>query len=111
MNKEIAKEIFLTHCKRHNLEPEWFYKKWGNKVAKVYNNHHIDWHRQILCLYIKDNVKITDLELAKILGYRDHTTVIYNLRKFRKLFIENNDVIHERYADIASWADTLIHNE
>lgn len=111
MSKELAHKVFETHCERHKLDQEWFFKKWGNKVAKVYNGQHIDWHRQILCLYIKDNIKITDTELAKILGYRDHTTVVYNLKKFRKLFIENNDVIHERYAEIAEWADPLIHNE
>lgn len=107
-SQQIAKEIILNHCQRHNFEYEWFFKKWGNKAAKVYNGVHLDWHKQILCLYIKDNMKITSTELAELLGYRDHSTVVLNLQKFRALFQQNDDTIHERYAEIASWADDYL---
>lgn len=107
-SQEIAKEIILTHCKRHNIDYQLFFKKWGQRAVKVYNGIHIDWHKQSLSLYIKDNVDISNVKLAALLGYNDHTVVAYNTKKFRFLFQQNDDSIHERYADIACWADSLI---
>lgn len=107
-SQEIAKEIILTHAKKHNFEYEWLFKKWGNKGVKKLNGIHLDHHKQILTLYIKDNLDIPHTHLAKLLGYNDHSVIIHNLKKFRFLFQQNDDNVHNRYADIAQWADKLI---
>ena len=106
--QELAKEIILTHAKKHHFEYEWLFKKWGKKGVKMYNGIHLDHHKQILTLYIKDNIEIPHTHLAKLLGYRDHSVIIHNLKKFRFLFQQNDDNVHNRYADIAEWADKLL---
>ena len=65
--QELAKEIILTHAKKHHFEYEWLFKKWGKKGVKMYNGIHLDHHKQILTLYIKDNIEIPHTHLAKLL--------------------------------------------
>lgn len=105
---EIAKRIIATHCQRHGFNPKYITQRKVKNVARRLAGIPLDRHRQMLSMYILDNTDVSKKKVSMLLGYSSHVPVINNVRKYRRLFCEGSPDVHNRYEDIAIWADELL---
>jgi chromosomal replication initiator protein len=50
--------------------------------------------RQVTMYLLKEELRLTQVEIGNLLGGRDHTTIMHGVDKIRDL-VENKDIIHE----------------
>lgn len=62
----------------------------GGKIKKVINTINVSTLRMALGYYFVKNYPITYTEVAKLIGYKDHSTICYNNKKIF-FYIKNND--------------------
>lgn len=83
MNLQQAKDLVLHYCNEYDIHPNELFKTWGksSKPAKVIRGIHVDFMRMALGHYITVNFPLYSQEIAKLIGYRDRSSISSNERK------------------------------
>lgn len=68
----------------------------GGKKRKVINGVNVSTIRMALGYYLTNNFPVTISEVAKIIGYNDHSTISYNNQKIY-FYIKNEDAYFMYY--------------
>ena len=107
-NLQLAHQIVDVYCKKNKFDRNYLHKKIGKRVCKSYRNVKLYKHRQILSLYLHEVLKTEMIYIGPMVGYRDHSTVSCNLKKFKFLLKEGDVEINNLWNDMAFWADKMI---
>jgi hypothetical protein len=78
----------------------------GGKKKKVINGVNVSTLRMALGYYITNTFPITISETAKIIGYKDHSTICTNNKKIY-FYLKNNDTYFMPYYTILQAIGTL----
>lgn len=79
-------DIIKSVCEYYNVKPTAL--KGPRRDASLVRA------RQVTMYILKDQLKLTQVEIGNLLGGRDHTTIMYGVDKIRGL-VENKDMIKE----------------
>ena len=111
MNKEklqLAHQIIDVYCEKNKFDRSYFDKKCQKRPVKIYKNVKVFKHRQVISLYLNQVLEVEMQRIGPMIGYKDHTTVSNNVKKF-KFLLQSGDVeINNLWNNMASWADKMI---
>ena len=73
----------------------------GNSPKGLKPKHDVDIYtlRKVLVLFIRREYKLIYSDIAPLVGYKDHTTVVYSIKKAAG-FEEVGDLIFKRYYSV-----------
>lgn len=111
MNKEklqLAHQIIDVYCEKNKFDRSYFDKKCQKRPVKIYKNVKVFKHRQVISLYLNQVLEVEMQRIGPMIGYKDHTTVSNNVKKFKFLLSEGDVEINNLWNDMALWADKMI---
>jgi len=90
---EKINSVIEMYCTMHDIKPEDLTKKGRHKGAKKFrsiNGVNVATIRMALSYYIANNFPISLVEVARAVGYADHSTISYNNKKIY-FYLKNQD--------------------
>ena len=111
MNREklqLAHQIIDAYCEKNKFDRSYFDKKLCKRPVKIYKNVKVFKHRQVISLYLNTVLGVEMQRIGPMIGYKDHTTVSNNVKKFKYLMAIGDVEINNLGKEMASWANEMI---
>jgi hypothetical protein len=111
MNREklqLAHQIIDEYCEKNKFDRSYFDKKCQKRPVKIYKKVKVFKHRQVISLYLNTVLGVEMQRIGPMIGYKDHTTVSNNVKKFKFLLKEGDVEINNLWNNMASWANEMI---
>lgn len=108
---EIANSIIDNYCEINEFDRTYFKKKIAGSPVKIYRDVRVYKHRQVLSLYLNEILGLKMVYIGELLGYKDHSTVSFNNKKFKHLISVGDDEINMMWSNLCSWANEIIKKE
>jgi hypothetical protein len=104
---EWTDRVIEEHCKRIGITKASLRARSGRNLAKKHGEVNLSLHRQILALYFDERLPVTKKTLGPKLGYQNHTNVIYNIGKAKRLLFEGKKEYLEEFDKLKAYADKI----
>jgi chromosomal replication initiation ATPase DnaA len=99
MNQEQTKqliELVDKYCESYGITRKDLFVTSGGKKRKVIGPVSLSTMRMALGHYIYHNYPVTLTQIARIIGYNDHSVISYHYTKIKN-YIKNNDIVFMSY--------------
>jgi chromosomal replication initiation ATPase DnaA len=99
MNQEQTKQLIAlvdAYCESYGITRKDLFKMYGTKRARLKGAVSMSTMRMALGHYIYHNYPVTLSQIARLIGYSDHSVISYHYTKITN-YIKNNDVVFMSY--------------